>query len=257
MRNSRVPTDRGPYAAGQERVAHATTDGELVTIHNVRDGVYSADEESEIRWIDEVVDPEELTNIWVYFAHFAPKVTAIAHTEIGFEFADGRCLIVSFEVRPLSGKPFSIIAGLGKNFEMTVRWATERDVITKRLIKAPQSRMYMFEAAITHQRAVELFHAFIARTNALHETPEWYNTVTNTCTTKVVAVVDEVLPGQLSRTPRILLPGMLPKYWSTRGVLRYEGDFATAFEEAFINDRCREIGDVADFSRRLHRRNIS
>lgn len=246
-----VPKDRGEYLPGNEKVAHATFEGDLTTIHNYRDSLYLP-EGTEVRWIDETFDPQELTNLWIYFSHFS-KLNGIAHAEVGFEFADGRCALASFEIRPLIGQSFDPIAGLGKNLEITVRWASERDLITKRLAKeAGSSRMYMFEVDITHQRSVELFNAFVQRTNELHETPEWYNTINKTCTTSIVDVVDEILPGQLRRTPRVLLPGTLPKYWAKRGVLKFEGPFKAALEDAYINDRCREIGDVPDFSRQFH-----
>lgn len=63
------------------------------------------------------------------------------------------------------------------------------------------------------------------RTNELYEKPEWYNTVTNTCTTAMTDAVSAVLPGQLPRTFRVLLPGMLPKLWARHGIIKYEGDF--------------------------------
>jgi len=253
-RSVSVPSNRGPYAPGNERVAHATIDGHLVTIANMRDSIYSADAPTDVRWTNETFDARDLTNLWIYFSHFS-KITGIAHSEIGFEFADGRCTIASFEIRPLLGQRFAAIAGMGRNFEMTLRWASERDIITKRLVKESSSRMYMFEADITHQRSVALFHAFLDRTNELHDSPEWYNTITNTCTTAIIDVVAEILPGQLQRTPRVLLPGTLPKYWAKRGVLKYEGKLDAAFDRASINERCREIGDVPDFSPRFHDRN--
>ncbi len=248
-----VPADRGSYRPGNERVAHATIDGDLVTIHDYRDSIYSADGEIDTRWIDETFDVRDLTNLWVYFTHFS-KVNGVAHSEVGFEFADGRCVVASFEIRPLVGQRFEIIAGMRKTMEIALRWASEREMLTRRFLQEPKSRMFMFEADITHSRAMELFAAFIDRTNELYETPEWYHTTRKNCASSIVELVDQVLPGQLSGTPRVMLPGTLPKYWSKRGVLKYEGDFRTAFEASFITERAKEIGDVPDFSRRLHGR---
>lgn len=252
--SKRVPADRGPYGSGNERAPSATVDGDRVTIHDVRDFRYHVDAETEERWIDETVDVRELTNLWVYFIQFS-KIRAVAHTELCFEFADGRCLIASFEVRTLKGQRYSIVAGMGKTFEMVLRWATERDVLTKRMTKESNlSRTYMFEADITHGRLVELFESMIGRTNELHAEPEWYNSVTNTCTTAIMELVHEVIPGQVKRTPRVLLPGMLPKVWADRGVIKCVGPFEEAYERGFVTDRVREIGDVPDLSVRLHQR---
>ena len=252
-KHAEVPADRGEYRPGNERVAHATVNGHEVTIHNYRDSIYSADGSAETRWTTETFDVRDITNVWVYFTHFS-SVNGVAHSEVGFEFADGRCALASFEIRPLAGQRFDIIKGMRQTLEITLRWASEREMLTRRFLQESKSRMYMFEADITHSLAIQLFGAFVDRTNELHETPEWYHTTRKNCASSIVELVDEILPGHLRATHRVMLPGTLPKYWSKRGVLKYEGDFKTAFDEAFITERARAVGDVPDFSIRFHGR---
>jgi len=228
--------------------------GDEVTIRNVRDSELPGIDQMNVRWIDETLDAGEITNLWVYFGHFG-RFRGIAHSELGFEFADRRCLTASFEVRPLVGEHYGIIDGFKPKFELTLRWTTERDALLRRFLRSNiDTRMYLFEAAITHQRTVELFHAAARRTNELHETPEWYHTARNSCTTNLVQLVDEVLPGQLRKTPRVLLPGLLPSYWSKRGVLKLNGTFEETLATSLLNDRAAAIGYVPDFSARLHNR---
>lgn len=249
-----VPERVGPFGSGNEELAHATVNGDIVTLHNCRDSTYSNNERLPAHWRDLELDVGELTNLWVYFVNFS-KIQAVAHSELCFEFADGTCLIASFEARMLKGQRYGIITGMGKNFEMTLRWITERDALTRRLTNEENmSRTYMFEADITHGRVVDLFRALIERTNELYAEPEWYNTVSNTCTTSIMDIVHDIIPGQVKRTPRVLLPGMLPKFWAKQGVLKFDGDFDKAFDDAYVTDRVREIGDVPDLSMRLHQR---
>ena len=66
--------------------------------------------------------------------------------------------------------------------------------------------------------------------------------------------VGRALPGQLPRTLRVLLPGMLPKLWARHGIIKYEGDFSDALDDSLIIHRALAIGDVEDFSVRLHGR---
>lgn len=238
---------------GNERLARATVDGDTVTIHNLRDFRYVSKSEVQSRWIDDTFDLRELTNLWVYFVQFS-KIRAIAHTEVAFEFADGRVVVASFEIRALKGQRYSPIAGMGKNFEMSLRWMTERDPLTRRIAHEGKSRTFMFLADITQKRIVELFHAFAARTNELHDEPEWYHSVNNACTTSIMDVVHQALPGQVARSGRAVLPGTLPKYWARHGILKFEGDFDDAWVAAEVTERIREIGDVEDFSLQLHQR---
>lgn len=272
----------GVYSTGNECRAHVSFDGAVVTIHGFRDSIYATgsatgnatssatgnDKDTEgavgadyhdsttiVRWSDETFDPAELTNMWVYFSYFG-SFDGVAHTEVGFEFSDGRCAIGSFEVRTLEGEKYGIVKGFGRNFEMAMRWASERDILTRRFRWWADGsvRTYMFEGDITHRAMVRLFEAFLHRTNELYDEPEWYNTVKNSCTTSMIGVVNTALPGQLKRTPLMLLPGMLPRRWAKQGVIKFEGDFDQAFEAALINDRALAIGDVDDFTARLHRR---
>ena len=245
----------GTYSPDNARVPSVSfTDGR-VTIENYRDSSYPPDGDMIVRWSDATFDPAELTNMWVYFSYFG-AVQGVAHTEVGFEFADGRCAVASFEVRTLEGEHYGILKGMGRNFEMALRWASERDILTRRfrLWQSGKGRTHMFEGDVTHGAMVNLFDSFLRRTNELRDEPEWYNTITNTCTTSMIDTVNHALPGQLRRTPRALLPGMLPKLWARQGVIKYQGDFNEAFEAALINDRAIAIGDVPDFSRQLHQR---
>ncbi len=245
----------GTYSADNERVPSITIADGKFTIDNYRDSSYPLDGDMIVRWTQVTLDPAELTNMWVYFSYFG-AVQGVAHTEVGFEFADGQCAVASFEVRTLEGEHYGILKGLGRNFEMALRWATERDILTRRfrMWQKGTGRTYMFEGDVTHSAMVNMFSAFVTRTNELRDEPEWYNTITNTCATSMIETVNRALPGQLRRTARALLPGMLPKLWARQGVIKYSGDFDTAFEAALINERAIAIGDVPDFSAQLHGR---
>jgi len=253
-RRHAVPSRDGKFKDDSERLAQAEFDGDVITIRNVRDSAFPEVDVMEVRWIDEVYDAREITNIWVFFGYFG-DVPGAAHSEIAFEFSDHRCVTVSFEVRLREGQRYSIRKGFGRHYEMCLRWTTERDAMLRRFNRSdPDTSMHMFEAAITHSRSVELFHAAAHRTNRLFENPEWYNTATNSCATSLVGLVDEVLPDALNSTPRVLLPGLLPKHWAKRGVLKLNGTLEETLASAVVDDRVIEIGYVPDFSARFHNR---
>lgn len=253
-RRNAVPPRDGEFKRDSAELVHADVDGDIVTLHNVRDSAYPEVDVMDVRWIDQTVDAREITNLWVFVGYFGP-IRGVAHTEIGFEFSDNRCLITSFEIRPLVGQRYSITKGLGRNFEMCLRWQTERDAMLRRFNRSdPDTTMHLYEAAITHSKSVDLFHAAIRRTNELYDNPEWYNSVLHTCATNLVELVNEVLPKDLRSTPRVLLPGYLPKFWAKQGVLKLNGSFEETLASSRIDQRVIEIGYVPDFSARLHGR---
>ena len=248
-----VPAEHGPYAQGQERVARTVIDGNHVEIIDLRDNDYPGNKVIDVRWVNRRFDVRELTNVWVYVTYFA-KFKGVAHTELGFEFADGQTVIASFEVRLLEGQSYSVGAGFKKTYPITLRWGTEFDIVYRRIAFESFASTHMLEADITQSLMTELFLAAANRTNELHEQPEWYHTVSNSCTTKLVDLVDEVLPGHIRWTPRVVLPGHLPKFWAKQGVLKMHGSFDETMAAAAINERAAEVGNVADFSARLHGR---
>lgn len=56
------------------------------------------------------------------------------------------------------------LTNFGRNFEMALRWASERDILTRRFRwwEAGDIRTYMFEGDVTHGAMVQLFQAFLA-----------------------------------------------------------------------------------------------
>ena len=61
-----------------------------------------------------------------------------------------------------------------------------------------KSVTHLFEAVVlgpgNERRMLE---SYLRRSNKLSIEPEWYNTITNTCTTNIVAHVNEVYPGRV------------------------------------------------------------
>lgn len=248
-----MPVDIGPYQPGQERVARTVIDGDHIEIIDLRANQYPTQGVTEVHWTNDTFDVRELTNLWVYVTYFG-RFKGVAHTELGFEFADGQCVIASFEVRLLEGQGFSAVDGFKKTYPVTLRWGTEFDILYRRIAHESFARTYMLEADITQSLMVELFGAAANKTNELYDQPEWYHTVTNSCTTKLVDLVGEVLPGHIRWTPRVVLPGHLPKFWAKQGVLKLQGSFDETMAAAEITGRAAEAGNRPNFSARLHRR---
>ena len=75
-----------------------------------------------------------------------------------------------------------------------------------------KSKTHLFEGVVlgpgNERRMLE---SYLRRTNKLANDPEWYNTITNTCTTNIVNHVNEVYPGRVPWAIGILMPGLSPK----------------------------------------------
>src|SRR3984957_297726 len=118
---------------------------------------------------------------------------SIAHVFLSFGFADGRHLAVSVETRRRNGQGFSAIAGFFRRYQLIFVVADERDLIGVRT-DIRRERVYLYPLRITPEETRRLFGGYMDRATALAERPEFYNTVTNNCTSNIVRIIDRGQP---------------------------------------------------------------
>jgi len=112
------------------RVATADIDGDVVTIHNVRDFDYRSDTDFTERWEDRTYDLSRLGGVDLFMSFWGP--TLLAHTIVSWEFDDGRHLAVSIETRKERGEVYSALRGFFRQYELYYVVADERDVVRLR-----------------------------------------------------------------------------------------------------------------------------
>ena len=87
--------------------------------------------------------------------------------------------------------------------------------------------------------------------NELHDRPQFYNTITNNCTTKLKDHANEVVPGGIPSSWRILLPGYSDELIEELGLLDSNVSLEEARERYLINERARRYANRPDFSARI------
>jgi hypothetical protein len=92
-----------------------------------------------------------------------------------------------------------------------------------------------------------MLESYLRRTNKLSEDPEWYNTITNTCTTNIVGHVNEVYPGRVPRAISILLPGLSPKLLHRNNLVKMTGTLEETLEMSIIDERADSWDGLSDF----------
>jgi hypothetical protein len=89
----------------------------------------------------------------------------------------------------------------------------------------------------------------IQRANSLRDNTEFYNTITNTCTTNIVSHINKITPD---RAPffnlRILLPANSDKLAYELGLIDTDLSFEGARTRYYINDRAMKYADDPNFS---------
>ena len=242
------PSNDRSWVNDNERLSTAEFGDGEVTIRNVRDFEWRSNRDFDERWIDMKINLDEVSKIWFVLEYFDPSRRQMAHTIMSFEMSDGSRIACSIEVRRERGERYHPIKGLFRQYELIYVWATERDVIGVRTRCRKRSVTHLFEAVVlgpgNERRMLE---SYLNRTNKLSQSPEWYNTITNTCTTNIVEHVNEVYPGRVPRAVAILLPGLSPNLLQRNNLVKIDGSIEETMRNSIIDEKAKSWDGVVDF----------
>ncbi len=69
-----------------------------------------------------------------------------------------------------------------------------------------RDEVFIYRVKATPEQAQKMFVSMMKRANKLAREPEFYNTITNNCTTNVVWHVNELAPNMIRYGSEVLLP---------------------------------------------------
>lgn len=242
-----LPSNDRDWAPDVAHGVTATIDGNEVTLHHVRNFDWTSEDTATERWetrryrLDEITGVDLFSSVW--------DSPAIAHTLIGFSFADGQRVVFSAEIRRERGEAFSAIGGFFKQFDLVLIAADERDIIRLRTNERKET-VSLFPLAVPQAFREELFLSFVELGNELAARPRFYQTITTNCTTVIFRLARLIEPG-MPLDWRILLSGYLPGYLRDHGLIPGTAMLAQIEREAVITPRGQAAGDAPDFSQRI------
>ena len=245
---ARSPSQERDWKTEYAVLPSASIDGTLLNVRNVRDFRYSPDGSvAEARYEDRTYDLRGLEELWYGISHFSSN--GLAHTFLSFGFKDGENLVVSIEARQETDESYHPVLGLLRNFELVFVLADERDVIGVRThIKKERVHLYRIEASSREIR--RMLDVMIGRVNDIHEHPEFYNTLTDNCTTSILKHVEQLSWADIYLDYRALLPGYSDEVAYELGALPNHVPLS-ALRQRSLLDPGRTPIDAPDFSAKI------
>ncbi len=241
------PSTNRDWTLDQAKLPAAEFDGPLVTVRNVRNFRYETTERYTPAYYDKTFDLRRLDSAWFVVEPFGKG--AVAHTFVSFGFGD-EFVAISVEIRKEKGESFSPLKGLMRQYEVMYVVGDERDLIKLRT-NYRNDTVYLYPMRTTPERMRELFVSMLRRANKLREEPEFYNTLTNTCTTNLVRHVNALVPGRIPLHPAVFLPGYSDRLAHKLGLIDTTLSFEDARRHFQINERARKYADDPKFSLRI------
>jgi hypothetical protein len=248
---SRVePSNDRAWQPDVAQLPYATFDGDLVTIHNVRNVDYRSETDFTPRYYDKTYDLRELDSVDLIAVYWMGD--AIAHIMLSFGFAGRDYVAVSIETRKEIGESYDTLRGFFRQYELIYVVGDERDLIRLRTNyrKNPPEEVYVYRAVGPRENARRLFLDYFREINELKEHPSFYNTLTTNCTTNVL-MHTRVNPGDHSYSWKILLSGYTPLYAYERGRLDTRLPFEELRRRSHVNAAAQAADQAADFSQRI------
>ena len=137
------PSNERDWQTDVAVLPYATRDGDLVTLHNVRNFDYrTSDQDFAPRYDDRTFDLRELDAVDLIAVYWMGD--AIAHIMVSFGFA-GEHVAISIETRKEKGEAYSSIAGFFKRYELIYVVGDERDLIRVRTnYRRPEEQVYLY-----------------------------------------------------------------------------------------------------------------
>ncbi len=240
------PSNERDWSPDQQRLATADFSGDSVQVRNVRSATYRSTSDYDVHWEDRSYDLRRIESVWYVVEPFATW-RGPAHTFLSFGFGGGQYVAISVEIRKERGESFSPLGGLLRQYELTYIVGDEHDLIGLRT-NYRHDDVYLYPVRATPEAARTLFVSMLESANALAAKPEFYNTLTNTCTTTIVDHVNLIAPHPIPFSYKTILPAYSDDLAFDLGMIDTDlprEQFRTAFR---INDLALKYSDSTDFS---------
>jgi hypothetical protein len=243
-----APSNERDWQTEVAVLPYATRNGDLITLHNVRDFDYRTEQDFVPRYDERTFDLRKLDAVDLIAVYWAGD--AIAHVIVSFGFA-GEHVAFSIETRKEKGEAYSTLAGFFRRYELIYVVGAERDLIRVRTnYRRPQERAYLYRTRMNPVNARRLFLEYVARINQLHARPEFYNALTTNCTTDAWSLA-RALSDRIPLDWRVLLSGHYPEYAYDLGSLDTSVPFAELKAQSLINAKAHAADQDPDFSARI------
>jgi hypothetical protein len=245
------PSNYRPWIPKQARLPSVEFDGTRVKVHDVRNFDYVTETDHVERFETRNYDLRELESVDYMVVPF-PAAPLLAHTMLSFGFGRGRYLVSSVEARLEQGETYSPLLGGLRQYELIYVLADERDALRLRA-DVRGDDVYIYRVQAPPEKLRDLLVDILDRVNQLRDTPEFYDTLTNNCTTNIARHVNRIAPARVPLGSEVLLSGLSPRLIYDLGLLDSSRSFEDLTLAANASPRIRENRTASDFSDRIRR----
>ena len=242
------PSNDRQWQPDVAQTSWAETNGDEITIRNVRNCDYRTEHDFDVHWETRTVHLSQLEGMDLAIMYWGSPY--MAHPIVSFRFGDSLPICFSIETRKAVGQEYSAIHGLYRQYTLIYIVADERDSIRVRTNYREGEDVYLYRTLASPEQARARFLEYVNTVNNLHIHPRWYNAITTNCTTSI-----RTQRPANQRAPwdwRLLVNGKADELLYERHLIATGGlAFPELKRRSHINDRARAADQNPDFSQRI------
>lgn len=242
------PSNDRDWQPDVARLPSAELQGDKLTVHNIRNLDYRSETDYTVRYEDRTYDLSKLRGLDLFMIYWGSP--AIAHTIMSWQFDGGPPLAVSIETRKKNGQEYSAVKGFFKQYEIIYVVAEERDVVRLRTnYRGEEVYLYRLKTPLPQARALLL--DYVRSMNDLVDQPQFYNALTDNCTTSIRRHVTHINPNAPPFDWRFIANGYGDELMYERGNVDTRMPFAELRARSRINARAKAANQDPFFSLRI------
>jgi hypothetical protein len=243
-----LPSNEGDWQPDVAQLPSAEIQGDTLVVHNVRNAEYRSETDYTVRYEDRTFDLSKLRGLDLFMIYWGSPM--IAHTIMSWQFDGSRPLAISIETRKKVGQEYSAIEGFFKQYEIVYVVADERDVVRLRTnYRGEEVYLYRLKTPIPQVRALLL--DYVRSMNELVDHPQFYNALTDNCTTSIRRHVKHINPGAPPFDWRLIANGYGDELLYERGNVDTRMSFLELRARSRINARAKAADQDPFFSLRI------
>jgi hypothetical protein len=229
-------------------------EGHLAHVDQVRNFRHPAAGRFVAAYDERTYDLDRLESVWFVLVPFGTTWRGPAHSFVSFGFRSDSAhpqeyVAISVEARREPGEHYSALLGLLKRFELLYVVGDERDLIAQRAVGGDD--VYLYPIHTTPDKMRRMFVEMLQRANALREHPEFYNTLTNNCTSNLVDHVNAITRRKVPQGLKTILPGYSDEVAYAIGLIDTPLSLEEARRRFYVTKIARAAADSPDFSQRI------
>nr|WP_320017090.1 DUF4105 domain-containing protein [uncultured Desulfobacter sp.] len=242
------PSNNRDWQPDLSTLSWADIAGDKVTVHNIRNSDYRTEIDFTVRYYDKTFDLAELKGIDFFLVYWgSPK---IAHTMMSFDFEGQGNVCFSIETRKEKGEDYSTIKGFFRQYEIIYVVADERDLVRLRTNYREEGKgedVYLYRLNASPEVARKVFLSYLVEINRLKEQPQWYNALTDNCTTSIRQHTMPYNPNARLDW-RLIVNGYIDEMLYERKTINTCLPFAELKKQSYINPKAQAADKDPAFS---------